>query len=137
MHEYQRMKNIKRHIPTILIALFSLVLLILRAMKFVNWDWVAVSIVFVGVVGIILSLSSAISSKNTLEDLKNYLKPLIDSQTFELVDNPEWLDVKIDAEKKILIGIKKDGSIEWGAGVPTPIKKELDELRKEIAELKK
>lgn len=106
-------------------------------MKFVNWDWVAVSIVFVGVVGIILSLSSAISSKNTLEDLKNYLKPLIDSQTFELVDNPEWLDVKIDAEKKILIGIKKDGSIEWGAGVPTPIKKELDELRKEIAELKK
>jgi len=76
-------------------------------MKFVNWDWVAVSIVFVGVVGIILSLSSAISSKNTLEDLKNYLKPLIDSQTFELVDNPEWLDVKIDAEKKILIGIKK------------------------------
>lgn len=120
-----------------MIALFSLVLLILRAMKFVNWDWVAVSIVFVGVVGIILSLSSAISSKNTLEDLKNYLKPLIDSQTFELVDNPEWLDVKIDAEKKILIGIKKDGSIEWGAGVPTPIKKELDELRKEIAELKK
>jgi len=107
MHEYQCMKKIKRHIPTILIALFSLVLLILRAMKFVNWDWVAVSIVFVGVVGIILSLSSAISSKNTLEDLKNYLKPLIDSQTFELVDNPEWLDVKIDAEKKILIGIKK------------------------------
>ena len=43
----------------------------------------------------------------------------------------------MDAEKRILFGIRRDGSVDWSIGVPGPIKKELDELKKEIAELKK
>lgn len=131
------MKWYKRHLPAILIALSSLVLVVLRAMKFADWDWVTISIIFVGVVGIILSLSSAIRSKNVVEEIKAYLKPLIDSQTFELVDNPEWIKVLTDSEKRIIVGIKKDGSVEWYSGVPAPIRKELDELKNEILELKK
>ena len=131
------MKLYKKHFSAILIALSSLVLVVLRAMKFDNWDWVAISIIFVGVVGVILSLSSAIRSKNTVEEIKAYLKPLVDSQTFELIDNPEWLKVLTDSEKKVIGGIKKDGSVEWYSGVPEPIRKELDELKNEIVELKK
>lgn len=131
------MKLYKKHLSAILIALSSLVLVVLRAMKFDNWDWVAISIIFVGVVGVILSLSSAIRSKNTVEEIKAYLKPLVDSQTFELIDNPEWLKVLTDSEKKVIGGIKKDGSVEWYSGVPEPIRKELDELKNEIVELKK
>ena len=131
------MKLYKKHLSVILIALSSLVLVVLRAMKFDNWDWVAISIIFVGVVGVILSLSSAIRSKNTVEEIKAYLKPLVDSQTFELIDNPEWLKVLTDSEKKVIGGIKKDGSVEWYSGVPEPIRKELDELKNEIVELKK
>jgi hypothetical protein len=33
----------------------------------------------------------------------------------------DWVRVIIDSEDKILAGIKADGTIEWGAGVPTPI----------------
>lgn len=106
-------------------------------MKFTNWDWVAISIIFVGVVGVILSLSSAIRSKNAIEEIKAYLKPLVDSQTFELIEKPEWLKVLTDSEKKVIGGIKKDGSVEWFSGIPTPIKEELEQLRNEIAELKK
>ena len=131
------MKLYKKHLSAILIALSSLVLVVLRAMKFDNWDWVAISIIFVGVVGVILSLSSAIRSKNTVEEIKAYLKPLVDSQTFELIDNPEWLKMLTDSEKKVIGGIKKDGSVEWYSGVPEPIRKELDELKNEIVELKK
>ena len=131
------MKWFRIHLPAILIALSSLVLVVLRAMKFTNWDWVTVSIVFVGVVGVILSFSFAIRSKNAIEEIKDYLRPLAESQEFKLIDNPEWQRVLTDSEEKIIIGIKKDGSVEWYSGVPTPIQKELDELRKEIAELKK
>ena len=37
-------------------------------------------------------------------------------------ENPEWVKVILDSEEKVLAGIKSDGTVEWGAGVPTPIK---------------
>ena len=55
----------------------------------------------------------------------------------EYVENPEWVHVITDAEDRILFGIKKDGSIEWGAGVPKPIREELDALKRRISELEK
>jgi len=36
---------------------------------------------------------------------------------------------------KILFGIHTDGSIEWGVGVPTPIRKELEKLDLRVREL--
>lgn len=54
---------------------------------------------------------------------------------FELVDNPEWLWVIIDADKHILFGIKSDGNVEWALGVPEPIKKEIEELKIKIIAL--
>jgi hypothetical protein len=40
----------------------------------------------------------------------------------EYVSNPEWAKAVIDSEGKILWGIKRDGSVEFAKGVPTPIK---------------
>lgn len=40
-------------------------------------------------------------------------------------ENPEWVKVITDSEDKILAGIKVDGTVEWSAGVPTPIREEL------------
>lgn len=54
---------------------------------------------------------------------------------FEIIDNPEWLKVEVDAEQHILFGIKRDGSVDWSIGVPGPIKKELDKIRKKLKEL--
>lgn len=55
----------------------------------------------------------------------------------DFVESPEWLWVVVDAENKILFGIKKDGSIEWSIGVPSPIREQLEALKKRIAELEK
>ena len=69
--------------------------------------------------------------------LKEELKALLESEEYKRIDNPEWLKVLTDAEGKVIGGIKKDGSVEWYSGVPEPIRKELDELKNEIVELKK
>lgn len=64
------------------------------------------------------------------------LKDRVKSIEPNYVENPEWLWVVLDAAEHILFGIKQDGSIDWSIGVPMPIKKEIDELKKEIIELK-
>ena len=51
---------------------------------------------------------------------------------FEIIDNPEWLKVEVDAEQHILFGIKRDGSVDWSIGVPGPIKKELDKINQRL-----
>ena len=45
---------------------------------------------------------------------------------FELENNNEYIQAITDVDKKLLFGIKKDGSIEWNKGIPTPIKLELN-----------
>ena len=50
-----------------------------------------------------------------------------------LVENPEWIYVLLDAEKRILAGFKSDGSVEWSIGVPAPVKTYIDNT---IAEIK-
>lgn len=52
---------------------------------------------------------------------------------FEVIDNPEWLKVEVDAEQHILFGIKRDGSVDWSIGVPGPIKKELDKINQRLS----
>jgi len=40
----------------------------------------------------------------------------------EYVTNPEWIRVITDNDGNVLCGIKVDGSIDWGIGVPKPVK---------------
>jgi hypothetical protein len=48
------------------------------------------------------------------------------------IENPEFVDVKIDAKGKILWAIKADGSIYYGAGVPQQV---IDYIEEKIADL--
>lgn len=43
-----------------------------------------------------------------------------------IVENPGWIRVVTDKDRRVLAGIKADGSIEWFVGIPTPIKKYID-----------
>ena len=42
--------------------------------------------------------------------------------------NEEWLRAYTDTEGKFLWGIRVDGSIDWSVGIPTPIRKKLQEI---------
>ena len=48
------------------------------------------------------------------------------------VENPEWIYVLLDAEKRILAGLKPDGGVEWSIGIPTPVKTYIDNAINEI-----
>ena len=43
-------------------------------------------------------------------------------------DNPEYLQAIVDAEGKLLLGIRTDGMIVYGAGVPEQIKEEIEDI---------
>lgn len=45
---------------------------------------------------------------------------------FKLENNNEYIQAITDVDKKLLFGIKKDGSVEWNKGVPIPIELELN-----------
>ena len=48
------------------------------------------------------------------------------------IENPEFLYVKKDADDRLLWWIYKDGSVDWGKGVPAPIQEELRKLEQLI-----
>lgn len=91
---------------------------------------------FAVVVPVLVWISDSIENKKQQKKFDEFHKE-VKNYGFEIIENPEWLTVEVDAEKRILFGIRRDGSVDWSIGVPGPIKKELDELKKEIAELKK
>ena len=113
--------------------MFSVILAILRSVEVANWDWITILIVFVAVVGAVLSFTASVKNKNTVVKLSEKVV----SFGMEVVDNPEWIYVIVDAEYKILFGIHTDGSIEWGVGVPKPIREELEKLEVRIQKLEK
>lgn len=47
---------------------------------------------------------------------------------FREIESPEFIKAIIDAEGHFLFGIQFDGSIEWGKGIPAPIRAKLQEL---------
>lgn len=51
---------------------------------------------------------------------------------FSFVSNSEYILAIIDAEQHLLLGIRVDGSTEFAKGVPTPIKKFVEETFKSI-----
>ena len=47
---------------------------------------------------------------------------------FREIESPEFLHCIVDAEDRFLFGIQLDGSIEWGKGIPAPIRTKLREI---------
>lgn len=47
---------------------------------------------------------------------------------FREIESPEFLHCIVDAEYRFLFGIQLDGSIEWGKGIPAPIRTKLQEI---------
>ena len=64
------------------------------------------------------------------------LKEEVESYGMKVIDNPEWIYAISDASDHLLFGIhSSDGSIEWGAGIPTPIKNKISELAQRVEKL--
>ena len=47
---------------------------------------------------------------------------------FREIESPEFIKAIVDTEDHFLFGIQLDGSIEWGKGIPTPIRTKLQEI---------
>lgn len=47
---------------------------------------------------------------------------------FREIESPEFLHCIVDSEDHFLLGIQLDGSIEWGKGIPSPIRTKLQEI---------
>lgn len=47
---------------------------------------------------------------------------------FREIESPEFLHCIVDAEDHFLFGIQLDGFIEWGKGIPAPIRTKLQEI---------
>ena len=47
---------------------------------------------------------------------------------FREIESPEFIKAIVDAEDHFLLGIQIDGSIEWGKGIPAPIRAKLQEI---------
>jgi hypothetical protein len=47
---------------------------------------------------------------------------------FREIESPEFIKAIVDAKDHFLFGIQLDGSIEWGKGIPAPIRTKLQEI---------
>ena len=47
---------------------------------------------------------------------------------FREIESPEFLKLIVDANDKILFSINLDGFVDWGKGIPAPIRKKLQEI---------
>lgn len=43
-------------------------------------------------------------------------------------ESPEFIHCIVDSDNHLLFGIQLDGSVEWGKGIPTPIKGKMQEI---------
>lgn len=88
------------------------------------------------IIPVVVWILDYFANKKQLERFEKFEAEVRD-YGFDIIENPEWLKVEVDAAQHILFGIKKDGSVDWSIGVPGPIRKELDELKKRISELER
>lgn len=65
------------------------------------------------------------------------LKGKVDDIGMEPIYNPEWIWVITDSVGHILMGIKRDGTVDWSLGVPGPIRSELDTIKQRLSKLEK
>lgn len=66
----------------------------------------------------------------TYNKLQPEIKEVAEDVTY--IENPEFIYVKKDADDRLLWWICKDGSVDWGKGVPAPIQEELRKLEQLI-----
>lgn len=62
------------------------------------------------------------------QEYQNEVNDIVGTYT----ENPEFLYVKKDADDRLIWWIYKDGSVDWGKGVPAPIQEELKKLEQLI-----
>ena len=86
---------------------------------------------------IVAFLNDLEKGDKTLQDLLNEKvdkeegKSLVDAEYADgvsQIENPEFTEVHTDADDKILYGVKQDGDFYFGAGIPSQIQEELDDL---------
>lgn len=68
-----------------------------------------------------------------LTDIDNSLKDVTETAG-RYVSDDIYIFACVDAENKVLYGVKRDGSFEFNKGVPTPIKEKLEELENKFKE---
>ncbi len=73
------------------------------------------------------AVSDKLSSLAEKTEIKNEEGKTIKTP-FREIESPEFLHCIVDAEDRFLFGILLDGSIEWGKGIPAPIRTKLQEI---------
>lgn len=73
-----------------------------------------------------LSATAEAAAQNVRDAAQNALQYL--NGTFTITDDPDYLAAWTDTEGRLLLGIRKDGGVYFGAGIPPQIARELRNL---------
>lgn len=71
---------------------------------------------------------------NAGEAVRQQIGSLKESLATNIEENPEYLQVIVDTDGKFLLGVRKDGMIVYGAGIPEQIQEEIESINKELEE---
>lgn len=85
-----------------------------------------------------LELGAVQTDSEPIRDSSNFLTSgtiAFNLGYYENGNNPEWVYVVLDGSMRVLAGITTDGRVEWMVGVPTPVKKYIDDNAARIIEL--
>ena len=79
-------------------------------------------------------LIAVVDSKDRiLAGIKYDGKPYFPYYTmYRLEPNSDWKALWLDEDNKLIFGIRKDGSIDWSKGIPSPIRKEISNIYRQI-----
>lgn len=73
------------------------------------------------------------SKDRILAGIKYNGKPYFPYNTmYRLEPNSDWKALWLDEDNKLIFGIRKDGSIDWSKGIPSPISKEISNIYRQI-----
>lgn len=69
------------------------------------------------------------SKDRILAGIKNDGKPYFPyNKMYNVVHNSDWKALWLGEDDKFILGIRKDGSIDWSKGIPLPIRKEISNI---------
>lgn len=79
-------------------------------------------------------LIAVVDSKyRILAGIKYDGKPYFPYNTmYRLEPNSDWKALWLDEDNKLIFGIRKDGSVDWSKGIPSPIRKEISNIYRQI-----
>jgi hypothetical protein len=78
-----------------------------------------------------VNIQSAVDEVVDKVSIKDEAETIVETP-FHYIQNKEFIKAIVDAEDHFLFGIQLDGSIEWGKGIPAPIRAKLQEIVKQI-----